>query len=478
MIKQFLKDSAVYGISGIATRAISIFLVPFYTRVFTPADYGVIDLIAVISSVVSVVIPLEITQGVARFYPDAKPATLSRAYASTALYFTLVSFFGFLLLVLLLAPILEGVFKNAVSVEIIRVSALSMFANGLFYFVQNQLRWRLEPKRHALCSIVFSVLSLGLTVVFVLVMGSGVIGVFLAQSIAGVTAFFLGLFLSRSSYEVSFQRGRLSEMLSFCGPLVPSSLGIFVLTYADRISITSIMTLADLGVFGIGYRIASVVSVIMVGFQGAITPLIYARYKDDNTPSELARLFRSFVFGALIIASGLSIFSREILMILTMPQYYSAGRVIPFLVVATFLSSMYVFMPGLAIAKKTKVMALINFLGALLNILLNLFLIPLYGIAGAALSTLISSAAIFGTNMYLSQQHYHIPHDAKKLLYSTAVVVVLGVIGYYIGGASLILTITGKVIVFVGMIAILISLRLVSIEEIKHTIVKIRMSMS
>lgn len=475
MLKQFLKDSSIYGFSGIITRGISLLLVPFYTRVFTPADYGIIDLLAIIASIVSFTFPLEITQAVARFYPDASSTDQAREYASTALFYTLFAFSVFLIVVQVFAEPMDAFFLSGqIGADVLRVAALGICSNGLFYFFQNQLRWRLEPKKHALCSITFSSLAIALTVVFVLVWHAGVIGVFWAQFIAGVVASCLAYVLSRSSYALIFNTARFKEMLAFSAPLVPSSIGIFVLTYADRISISKFMTIADLGIFGIGYRVASMVSVLMIGFQGAITPLVYSRYREPDTPAELARIFRYFVFGALIIASTLSIFAREILLVMTTPPYYAAAAVIPFLVASTFLSNMYVFAPGLGIARQTRAIAVINFMGAGLNVLLNIAFVPMFGILGAATATLVSSIAMFTTNMVMSQRAYYVPHDTGGLLRAAiAVVAVIACAGYLSNLTTPTLSVVLKSVSIVLVIGALFMTKIVSISEIKLQFAKV-----
>lgn len=476
MLKRFFKDSFVYGASGIITRGISLVLVPFYTRVFTPGDYGIIDLLGVVSAIVSSVFPLEITQAIARFYPDCKNADDARQYASTALYYTVISFGLFLLFAELFAPQLTAmVFAGAVAESTFRVAAFGIATNGLFYFVQNQLRWRLEPSKHAICSMVFSALAVGGTVIFVLVFHTGVVGVFWSQVIAGTAGSLLAWYFGRTSYMFSFRMEKFKEMLAFSLPIVPSSMGIFALTYADRISITSIMTLTDLGIFGIGYRIASGVGLLMVGFQGAITPLIYSKYREANTPAEIARIFRYFSFLALLVAVSSSIFGREILIVLTTPGFYSAAAVVPFLVVATFFSAMHVFAPGLGIKKHTKYIAVINLIGAVMNVGLNLVLVPALGILGAATSTMISAMGVFAAFMHFSQRFYFVPHNFGRLTAATGIVCVLGVGGFFINTPSMMITILLKMPVLAATIAVLFSFKLISIDEFKQHFSRLKM---
>jgi O-antigen/teichoic acid export membrane protein len=201
---------------------------------------------------------------------------------------------------------------------------------------------------------------------------------------------------------------------------------------------------------------------------------VYSNYKDPRTPVQFARVFRYFIAGAMVLAASLSVFSREILIVLTTEAYYSAVLVIPFLVVSTFLSGMYVFAPGLGIAKKTKLIASINFVGAFVNVILNIALIPTFGIVGAAVSTLISSIGIFVVNMFASQREYKIPHDTKKLMLSVIIASVLGTIGYFVNAYSVVLTIGAKFLVLGLLVVALVVLRLVDMDEIRMYLLKHR----
>lgn len=229
MLRQLVKDTGIYGITGIISRSISIFLVPFYTRVLTPSDYGIIDIIAVVSAIVSVTVPLELTQAVARFYADGSTIEESKIkVASTGLCFTVFSFLIFSLAWNLCAPWLAGAILGDSSLTwIMRVASLGMFTNGLYYFVQNQLRWRLEPGRFSIVSLCYTVMTIVITILLVLIFKTGVIGVFWAQTIGGFAGFALGFYFSRSSYKLRFRWANFKEMLSFSAPLVPSSIGVF-----------------------------------------------------------------------------------------------------------------------------------------------------------------------------------------------------------------------------------------------------------
>ncbi len=427
MLRQFFKDSAIYGATSLLSQGISLLLLPLYTRVLSPTDYGIVDILTVFAALVNLTIALEISQGLARYFADAKTDSARTGYASTALWFTAGVYTLFAAIAYLSsAPLSQWLLEAQAREGIFRIAVLSLWGNGIFYLALNQLRWQLQPKLYGITSLVFTLVAMGVTVTLVLGFGLGVSGVLYGQLVGNSVGAALSLYFARHSYRLVFDWAKCKEMLRFSLPLVPSSVGVFVTLYIDRIAIKELMSLADVGLFGLGYRLSSLVSLLMVGFQGALTPLIYTHYRNPEAPQEVAQIFRYFVALALLLFLGLSLFAREILMLFTTPDYYGASVVVPLLVPALLLSNMYIFAPGLGIAKKTGTIAVINIVGAILNTALNLALVPILGIQGAALATLLSAAAIFLIYMAYSQKLYFVPHSWRRP--GLAVLVTIGVV--------------------------------------------------
>jgi O-antigen/teichoic acid export membrane protein len=430
VLKQFLQDSAVYGAASILVRSISLVLVPFYTRVLVPEDYGVVDLLAIATSFIAVTVALEIAQAVARFFPDTDDETRRIGYASTSLWFSVAAYTVFLIVSMFLAGSLSAWLLGTENrVAIFRVAMVATWLTGIFYLVQSQLRYSLRPRRYALASLVFSLTSLATTVLFVLVLRQGVIGVFYGQVVGGVIGLAVALRYSRDVYRLAFDGAKLREMLRFSLPLIPSSVGVMVGLYIDRVAINELMTLGDVGLFGVGYRLSSLTALLMVGFVSALTPLVYAHHREPGTPRELARIFQTFVALALTVCLGLALFARDILTLVTTHDYVPGAVVVPLLAPALLLSNMYIFAPGLGILKQTATISAINIAAAALNTILNFALIPVLGIAGAAAATFMSSATAFAANMVASQRLYPVPHDWRRLGLAVVGAVVLFLVG-------------------------------------------------
>jgi len=430
MLKAFLRDSAIYAIPSFLSRGLSIFLVPLYTRVLKPSDYGGLDMLLVFGNLVSLTVAFEVSQGVARYYSDEKNPDKKILYASTAFWFTLFCYTLFLVLSLIFTPNLAKLVMGVDGLEkIFKLGMFHLWLNGLYLLIHNQFRWELRSRNYAIASILVTLVTTSIAVTLAYGLKLGLTGILVGMIAGGLVGCMYGLWYLRDTFQFRFHMAHLKEMLAFSAPLVPSGIAVFVSLYIDRLMINHYMSLDSVGLYGIGFRLAGVVGLVMVGFQGALTPLVYAHYREEQTPNQLAKIFRIFLTFALLFFLGLSLFSREILWLMTTPPYYAAAHVVIYLVPATLLSSMYIFAPGIAIAKKTCLCLWINLGGAVLNTLFNWLLIPGFGIIGAALGKLLGYSCVFTAYMCFSQRFYHVPHDWKMLGISVTGVAVLAACG-------------------------------------------------
>jgi O-antigen/teichoic acid export membrane protein len=417
MIKAFFKDSIIYSISGILSRGISLLLLPVYTRIFGTADYGLLDYLVVMGSLVAVTVALEITQGMARYYASSKDEDEKKEYGSTTLLFTIIAYVLFLLIVFIFRFSITSLLLGPSINEWITVLAATSFVfNGIVYAIQNQLRWNLASMQNAKLSLVTTLGTIVFTFLFVVGLQLGVMGALMAQIIASILAVGIGYHWIRHSFVLRISGSKLKQMLRFSLPLVPSSLGVVAALYVDRMVVKQLLTMGDLGVFGVGYRIASIVGLLMMGFQSSLGPLIYAHHHEENTPQSLAYIFRIFVTLALLFYSFLSLFSVEIVTVIAPVAYRGAAAIVPPMVFGVLLWQMYIFAPGLNLAKKTGTVGVLNIAAAVLNLMLNYVFIPSLGIVGAGLATFLSSALIFMLYMYFSQLYYYVPHQWKPIL--------------------------------------------------------------
>lgn len=411
MIKKFFKDSFIYTLPTILSRGLSIFLVPLYTRILNPSDYGVLDLLAVFGSLITLTIALEISQALARFYNSEKNEQEKKSLSSTALWFTIIMYTLFLIFGQIFAKELAIlIIKEEGFSNIFRLALFKIYSNGILLLVQGQFRWELKSKNYSTTSIIVITSTAGFSILFGYGLQLGLAGFLIGAICASICGLSYSFYYLRTSFSLTLSTSKLRYMLGYSAPLVLASIAVFVSHFIDRVMINHYLNLTDLGLYSLGYKIASLVSLIVSGFSISLTPLIFKHYMEPETPNNMVKIFNTFVLFAGLLVLGLSLFSKEALFILSTAEFYPASKVVIYLAPAVLLSKMHIFSPGLSIAKKTTYIIWINVVGAIIHILLNWLFIPRYGYVGAAIATLLGYVVILSLYMILSQKFYKIPY--------------------------------------------------------------------
>jgi O-antigen/teichoic acid export membrane protein len=415
MIRRFLRDSVLYTFSAVLTRGISFVLLPLYTAVLSPDEFGTYDYINVIGSFILVTATLEVAQGIHRFVPEAREDLEERrSLASTALLFTCACYAALILLF--------GLFSGALASSVLGVQesghlvtgATVMFASSaLLILVQAQLRSELRVGEHIRSAIIVSVASAAFSAIGLLWLKAGVMGLIAGITLGNLTGFAYAFGRSRDVYRLRFSIGHLKTLLQFSAPLVPSSIGVISALLIDRIMIKNMMSLEDLGIFGIAARIAVLTSLLSMGVQQALTPLIYTKYKDEGTPREIARLFWMFCGLAVLAVLGIWAITPLLLTIMVPPTYYGAAPLVPIVSASVLVSTLYNFAPGLVLAKRTGIISLISIATAILSLVSNLLLIPHYGLMGSAVGTLLAALGGFILHIIVAHPHYPVPYLSR-----------------------------------------------------------------
>lgn len=422
MLRGVLRDTALYTIPTAVTQGIAFLMFPLLARRFAPADYGVLDLLTLVSSLVNVTVALEIAQGLGRYFADADDPDERVGLASTAFWFS-VAVYGVVVAVsLMLARPISDVLLGGRDPALFRLASLWMFCAGLLYLTQTQLRWELRPAAFVTVALVVSLLTPLLILLLVFGLGGGLESVVVAQGAAAAAALALGVWFTRRNLRPRFDPQKLRRMLRFSLPLVPASVGVFATAWADRLAIQQELDLTQVGWYGAGFRVALVASLLVLGVQAALSPLVYARWRDPSTPGELAVVLRTFVAGALLLELVLSVLAEEAIRFLAGERYVEGASIVPLLVPAVFLARMLVFAPGMALRERTRILAAIMVVSGAANVVLAFTLVPLLGMSGAALAALLSSSGAFVAAMSQSQRLYPVPHRWSALVAAAAAI--------------------------------------------------------
>lgn len=423
-LKGLLRDTVVYGLAGATGQALQLLLVPVYARVFVPEQYGRVELMIATLAVVSLILGLQIDSGTAReYYEEEQDDRHRRSLVTSSLIVLAPAASAGTLSLLLLAPPLAGwLFGGSEAVTAFRLGLASVPFGLLATFAQMVLR--LEDRRwsFAATGVAWTVLTLGVTIWFVVGLELGVEGVFGAKLVADIGVAALALFLVRDRLGGRFSGRVVWKVLRFGIPLIPSTVSSWGQRYVDRYLILFLLGPAWVGIYSVGLRISQVIAFFNRAFRLAWVPFAMALIDAEDRNERYRGAFRLYTAGAVSLMVTVSVLARPLVEIVATSAYGAAATVIPVLAGAWVLHGCFsLFSVGAGIARRTELTALSFIMGLAVNVGVELVLIPRIGIVGAALGSLFGFAAAAGTILWASHRIEPVGYDLVGFLKVAAI---------------------------------------------------------
>jgi O-antigen/teichoic acid export membrane protein len=288
-----------------------------------------------------------------------------------------------------------------------------------------------------LASLANVVLTIGATVLLVVVWEQGAVGV-IAGNFTGTLLVYLALLgVHRAQLGLQFSRPLLREMNRFGIPLVPAALALIVVNFSDRFFLVHLADLEEVGLYEIGVRVASAMVLLLTAFRTAWPAFAYSIEDDAEAKRTYAYVLTYLVTIASWLALGLGLLAPWLVELLTTPEFQEGERVVAPLAFAGMAYAAYIVMAiGVGRAKRTQFNWVITGVAALVNVLLNLVLIPPYGMMGAAAATIVSYVVMFAGMTWYAQRVFPTPYQWRRVFTAIAAAVALLLIGKAVGGLA------------------------------------------
>jgi O-antigen/teichoic acid export membrane protein len=433
-LRQLGKESLVYGLAGVVSKFIGFFLLPIYTRIFSPEDYGVIGIITTTMAAISIFVVLGLDAAAGRWYYDTEDIhDRKRSIATWASTQVIVaSFFGLLIFinaknlgVLLLNQEKTGIYFQYTGIWL-PTTALGMVAT-------NWLRFQRRPWATAIFALATSLSNILLAIYFVVVLRWGLRGVYQAQLLAGVISTVLAVFILRDWINPRyFSWPRLKVMLRFALPLIPGSMAYWIVNFSDRYFVQYYTNTSEVGLYQVGANLASAVAILTTAFQQAWGPFALSIHTQKDARKVYAATLSAYLVITCLATVGLTLLAPEIINLVATKQYSGASTVIGFLSMSYVLIGLtYIAATGPTIVKRSGPTGIAMTMAAVFNVILNILLVPRLGRTGSALATMLAQAVIPIYLFYRAQSMYPIPYrfrDALGILAVTVSLIVFGVI--------------------------------------------------
>ncbi|MHC1777409.1 MAG: lipopolysaccharide biosynthesis protein [Lentimicrobium sp.] len=470
-LKKLAGQTAIYGLPTILGRLLNYLLVPLYTRVFLPEEYGIVtEMYAYVSFLF-----IFLTYGMeTAFFRFASQAEFRNKVFGTSLTSLGITSILFLLVSFVAAPFFSVHMGYGGHPEYVKWFALILATDAISTIPYANLRLQNKPMRFALVKIVNIVANIGFNLFFILlcpyilahfpesgaasIIGSfyrpetGVGYIFISNLIASLLTFIL-LLPEIPLKSLKADRDLLVQMLKYSWPLMIFGLAGIVNETFDRIILRHLLpdkttAMAQLGIYGACYKVSILMSLFIQTYRYAAEPFFFDQARNKNAKATYSAMMHYFVIICLFIFLAVMMYI-DVVMLFVGKSFREGAGVVPVLLMANlFLGVFYNLSVWFKLTDKTKTGAAISIAGAAITLVLNFILIPVWGYMGAAWATLICYASMMVMSYLIGQKYYPVEYDLKSALKYSLITMAI----YFISVLPIAVTILAKYLINSAML--------------------------
>lgn len=390
--KLFIENFLVYGLGGIISKLIPLIMVPIVTRLMPNTEYyGISDLSNTVVQFGSAIAVIGMYDAMYRMFFEKEDEEYKKNICSTALLFTMItSLIVFAIMLIARNFIAQYFFGNSKYAYVVYLSAMAVLVSATNSIISAPTRMQNKRKIFLVTNTVSPLLSYSISIPMLLA-GHYVIALPLAAVVSGVTMEITFGILNHGWFNFRrFDKKLLRQLLIIAIPLFPNFLIYWLFNSCDKVMITNILGIGAAGIYSVGSKLGHCSQLIYTAFAGGWQYFAFSTMKDDNQVKSNSMIFEylgviSFVATAFICAWSYLIFN-----ILFTDKYLTGYVVAPYLFLAPLLQMLFqVACNQFLVIKKTWPNMLILSSGVVINIVINYFLIPVLGIEGAVIATLL-----------------------------------------------------------------------------------------
>ncbi|MCC9136349.1 polysaccharide biosynthesis C-terminal domain-containing protein [Pontibacter silvestris] len=442
--KKLVGQTAAYGLSSIIGRALNYLLVPIYTDVFLPEEYGVVSYLYAFVGFFNILYTYGMETAFFRFAnkPEADKALLYNQVLSLIMC-TSVLFSG---IIILASGAIAGYIGYPEQQEYIVWLAIVLAIDAIVAIPFAWLRLQNKPIKFASIKLTNIVLTVAANVFFLVLCRNiyegnllpelrpfiskiydpdfGVGYIFLINLIANALQIPM-LWREFSSFSFKLNKELLRPMLTYAYPLLFMGLAGMVNELIDRVLLEQwlpesfypgMSNMAAVGIYSACYKLSIFMTLTIQAFRYAAEPFFFSQASDKNSPKAFALVMKWFVIACAFIFLFISANLEDFALLLRSSQYREGIMVVPILLLANlFLGVYYNLSVWFKLTDKTRFGTYISFGGAAITIIGNLLLIPVLGYMGAAIATFICYFSMALVSYFIGNRHYPIPYPVKTI---------------------------------------------------------------
>lgn len=420
------KSAIWFVFCNLMQKGISIITVPIFTRILTTSEYGTYSLYLSWFNILTIITSLNLYYGVFNnALNKIKDENERNKYVSSMQGLTITIT---VILIFIYIPF-QNYWSNllGLSKTIIWLMIAELLVEPAINFWSGRQRFDYKYKRMVGVTLLKSALNpiLGLILVLAARNDKATIRIF---SVVIVEVIISGYILIKQFFrgKCFYNKDYWKYALGFNIPLIPHYLSATILNQGDRIMIKNIVGVSEVGIYSVAYSIGMLVQLFTNAINNSITPWMYENLNKKNYDN-IKKNINIILFSLALIIIGILFFVPEIVLIFGSKQYYSAIYIVPPIACSVYFIFLYnVFAIPQMYFEKQKFMSIASIIAAILNIVLNMIFIKIFGYLAAGYTTL-ASYIIYSIGHYIFSKKICIEKIQTFKLFDTNNIVLISI---------------------------------------------------
>lgn len=426
--KDLAKNTAIVSIGKICTQLITFFLLPVYTAVLSNEEYGVVDLLNTLTSLLLPIATLQIEQGIFRYLLDCRENKEKQTtLITTVSKFILVQSAICILIFLCASPFINNEYKYFLMANLLM---------GILSSISLQIcRGLGDNKTYAVGSFITGALTVILNVIFIVAFKWGAYGMLIATAISNLLCA-IYVFVKKKIYKYidikQNDKKLLKDIIKYSVPLIPNMISWWIVSASDRTIISAVIGVAQNGIYSAANKFSGIFSTLYSVFNLTWTESASININSEDRDEFFSKIFDFIVrfFGSLCL--GTIAVMPFVFGILVNEKFAESYYQIPILILGSVFNILVSFLGSVYVAKKlTKEIAKTSIIAAIINIVVNIALINQIGLYAASISTVIAYFAMF-IYRWIDVKKYVSIKTNKALIAVLSVSFLVAIITYYL----------------------------------------------
>ena len=427
--KSLVKNTIIITIGTICTKMITFLLLPLYTNILNTEEYGIVDLLTTLISLLLPIITFQIEQAVFRELIEVRDSKKSKKTIISSGFFTVVFQSGiYLLCFLSISPIIQNDYKIFLITNVIANIILSLFLQIL--------RGLGDNKKYAIVSFLDAFFIIVCNIIFLLFFRLRVTGMLLGNLIGHIICIIIIIISSKMYQYISFKffnKNIVKKLLMYSLPLVPNAISWWIFSSSDRVIVSMFLGLSMNGILSAASKFSGIYINVYNIFNMSWTESIALHINDEDISDYFNKMFLSIFklfFSFCLIFISIMPFLYKVMV---NKEYIYGLDIVPILLVGSLFNVIIGLISVIYVAKKnTKAIASTSIISAVLNIVIHLSLIGAIGIYAAAISTAAAYFIMCIYRLYDIDKKYIKIHIEKKILLVMTVSLITCIYMFYI----------------------------------------------